>query len=159
MNERDKVNLVQKMQNYIKEQSDGCTLEGLYSYVGYSKRHADRMFREVLGQTPLEYLKKIRLTDSVTKLREQEASILEGALESGFDSHEGYTRAFARSFDITPSDYRKNLWLSRSLSSIPSPTIITIFIQRRKTKWKQKNCSAWSLRWNAPNASLSFCVQ
>ena len=72
MNERDKVNLVQEMQDYIKEhlESDDFTPEGLYASVGYSKRHADRVFREFLGETPLETVKKIRLTDSVAKLRE-----------------------------------------------------------------------------------------
>lgn len=119
MNERDKVNLVQEMQDYIEEhvKADDFTLEGLYAAVGYSRRHADRVFREFLGETPLETVKKIRLTDSVTKLREQEASILEVALESGFDSHEGYTRAFARFFDVTPSSYRKK------------PVAVPLFIQ------------------------------
>lgn len=49
-----------------------------------------RVFREFLGETPLEYVKKIRLTDSVRKLWEKGASVLEIALDSGFDSHEGY---------------------------------------------------------------------
>ena len=74
MTERDKVNLVQKMQDYIRVHlaSDDFSLDGLYAHVGYSKRHADRVFREFLGETPLEYVKKIRLTDSVRKLWEKE---------------------------------------------------------------------------------------
>lgn len=119
MTERDKVNLVQKMQDYIRAHlaSDDFALDGLYAHVGYSKRHADRVFREFLGETPLEYVKKIRLTDSVRKLWEKGASVLEIALDSGFDSHEGYMRAFARSFDVTPSSYRKK------------PVAVPLFIQ------------------------------
>lgn len=103
-----KIDIVLKMQNYIKQhiQDDDFCINNLYNYVGYSKRHADRLFTELLDMTPAEYIKAIKLTDSVTKLADSNNSVLSIALDSSFESHEGFTRAFKNRFSISPKEYR-----------------------------------------------------
>lgn len=105
----DKIESVQKMQDYIK--AHACDVDfdykKLYSVVGYSKRHAERIFKELLGKTTQEYIKNIRMSDSSAKLLDDSKSILEVALDTKFGSHEGYTRAFFDEFGVTPSEYRK----------------------------------------------------
>lgn len=105
----DKIESVQKMQDYIK--AHACDFdfdyEKLYSVVGYSKRHAERIFKELLGKTTQEYVKTIRMSDSSAKLLYESKSILEVALDTQFGSHEGFTRAFFDEFGVTPSEYRK----------------------------------------------------
>lgn len=104
----DKIKIVSEMQGYIKSHihnEDFC-LESLYHFIGYSKRHADRIFKELLGMTPAEYVKDIMLTNSVKKLSDGDESVLEIALNSNFQTHEGFTRAFKSRFSLAPTEYR-----------------------------------------------------
>ena len=104
----DKVKIVSEMQGYIKahiKDPDFC-IKNLYSFTGYSKRHADRIFKELLGMTPTEYVKEIMLTDSAERLTESDELVLDIALGSQFQSHEGFTRAFKRKFSLAPQEYR-----------------------------------------------------
>lgn len=104
-----KVELVQKMQDFIIENSSNkeFRFETLYAHVGYSKRHADRCFKTLTGHTPREYLKLIKMTNSAKKLIGEKTSILDAALDADFDSHEGYTKAFRDVFGKTPCSYRQ----------------------------------------------------
>ena len=60
----NKIYIVLRMQNYIKQhiQDEDFCIYDLYNHIGYSKRHADRIFSELLNMTPAEYIKAIRLT-------------------------------------------------------------------------------------------------
>lgn len=104
----DKVKIVSEMQGYIKAHinDEHFCVENLYSFIGYSKRHADRLFKELLGMTPTEYVKEIMLTDSAEKLTESDESVLDIAMGSKFQSHEGFTRAFKSKFSLAPREYR-----------------------------------------------------
>lgn len=104
----DKIKIVSEMQKYIKAhiKDEGFCLENLYRYIGYSRRHADRIFKELLGIPPAEYIKKIILTDSAEKLADRDESVLSIALDSNFHSHEGFTRAFKSRFSLSPREYR-----------------------------------------------------
>lgn len=104
----DKVESVQRMQEYISIHvwDDPFDFEALYAAAGYSKRHAERIFKELLGKTIKKYIRCIQLSESSEKLLEKEENILEIALETHFESHEGYTRAFFEQFGWTPNAYR-----------------------------------------------------
>lgn len=107
--ELKKVELVQQMQTLIQLyiNDEGFSLETIYAAVGYSKRHADRVFQELLHKTPEEYVRAVRLTQSAKRIAEEERDILDIALDTHYNSHEAYTRAFHRQFGIAPSAYRK----------------------------------------------------
>jgi len=109
MDTRYKIELVQKMQDYIVShaQDEDFRLDNLYLFVGYSKRHADRCFQSLLGKTPKEYLKLIKMTDSARQILDNNSTILDAALRAGFESHEGYTKAFRDRFGKLPSEYKK----------------------------------------------------
>ncbi|MDR2687483.1 MAG: AraC family transcriptional regulator [Oscillospiraceae bacterium] len=72
---------------------------------GYSPFHAARVFRGETGLTPFEYIRRERLTQSAHALRAGDARVLDVALDFVFGSHEGFTRAFANAFGITPKKY------------------------------------------------------
>lgn len=110
---------VQRMQDYIRRWagSDEFSLEGMYAAAGYSRRHADRLFKELLGQTPREYLQAVLLTQGAARLRDTRDPVLDIALDSRFASHEGFTRAFESRFSVAPSRYRR------------SPSPIPLFVQ------------------------------
>lgn len=68
----DKTEVVQKMQEYISEHinDEDFNLDGVYEAVGYSRRHGDRVFKELVGRTPQSYVKSICLTEGAGRLLE-----------------------------------------------------------------------------------------
>ena len=107
MENMDKVNAISRMQKRIVENLDDVTLDNLCAAAGYSKYHAARMFKEATGKTPGGYIRALRLTRAAEGLRDSGGKIIDAAMSSGFDSHDGFTRAFTRQFDITPIRYSR----------------------------------------------------
>jgi len=104
-----KINAVDRMQNYIKNHiTESITLYMLANAAGYSPWHCTRIFNELTGKTPFEYIRALRLSRAAIKLRDEDVKIIDVALDFVFDSHEGFTRAFSKQFGMTPNYYRKN---------------------------------------------------
>lgn len=107
MKDWDAINGVNRMQAYIISHLDEeITLQELADAAGYSMWHAARIFKELLNQTPFEYIRCARLTQAARCLRDTDEKILNVALDHGFESHDGFTRSFVRQFHMTPRVYR-----------------------------------------------------
>ena len=105
----EKIRAVQKMQFYIEDHlTESITLNMLAKAAGYSPWHSDRVFKELTGKTPFEYLRAIRLSRAAVKLRDENIRVIDVAFDFVFDSHEGFTRAFSRQFGVTPKHYSMN---------------------------------------------------
>ncbi len=74
---------------------------------GMSDRSFVTWFQAVTGLTFGEYARRRRLDRARALLGDTESSVLEIALDSGYRSHEAFTRAFADEFGVSPADYRK----------------------------------------------------
>ena len=106
MCEPESVLAVQRMQNYIESHlREIITLNDLAKVAGYSPWHAVRLFKEITGSTPFDYIRSLRLTRAALLLRDNDVKVIDVALDFVFDSHEGFTRAFAREFGIPPKQY------------------------------------------------------
>jgi AraC family transcriptional regulator len=104
----EKIQAVQRMQDYIERHlCDPITMADLARAAHYSQWHAARLFREVADKSPFEYIRLRRLSQAARELEEGSARIIDVALDFVFDSHAGFTRAFARQFGVTPSEFRK----------------------------------------------------
>ncbi|GHV06999.1 AraC family transcriptional regulator [Clostridia bacterium] len=105
-----KIAAVSKMQSHIAAHLDeDITLDALAAVAGYSKYHAARIFKELTGKSPLETVRALRLTKAAQTLQKSDEKVVNVALDSGFDSHDGFTRAFARQFAITPQKYQREI--------------------------------------------------
>src|SRR5262245_31570476 len=82
-------------------------LSNLAAEAGQSLFHAHRKLRAVLGETPKQFTLRLRVDRAAAALLNSRATILEIALECGFESHEAFCRAFRRRFRLSPSAYRK----------------------------------------------------
>jgi len=110
MDSWEKINAVQRMQDYIDEHiTDPISLHMLAKAAGYSPWHSSRIFKELTGKTPFEYIRQLRLSRAAIKLRDENTKITDVAFDFVFDSHEGFTRAFSRQFGMTPQYYSKNV--------------------------------------------------
>jgi AraC family transcriptional regulator len=97
------------MQDFIERNiAETITLHGLAQAAGYSPWHSARIFRDLTGKTPFEYIRALRLSRAAVRLREGHGRVIDVALDFVFESHEGFTRAFSRQFGISPRDYARN---------------------------------------------------
>jgi AraC-like DNA-binding protein len=104
----DRIKAVQRMQDHIEARLDQkITMAALARAARYSQWHAARLFREVTGKAPFEYIRLRRLSAAAERLRGTDRKVVDVALDFVFDSHEGFTRAFARQFGISPHRFRK----------------------------------------------------
>ncbi|MFM5905365.1 MAG: helix-turn-helix domain-containing protein [Micrococcales bacterium] len=102
------INAVQTMQDYIAQHLEAeISLDDLARQTHYSTWHAYRLFTELLQITPAVYIRRLRLSKSALRLRDSQVKILEVALTSGFDSVDGFQRAFRKEFGINPYEYSK----------------------------------------------------
>ena len=81
-------------------------LAALSARAGLSPFHFHRLFTAVAGETPKQYTLRLRVCRGAALLLTSEHSVLDIALSCGFQSHEAFTRAFARQFGMTPRAYR-----------------------------------------------------
>ena len=63
---------------------------------------------QVLGETPGMHQRRVRLDRGAWLLLTSRATVLDVALETGFENHETFTRAFRTRFGVTPSSFRKD---------------------------------------------------
>ena len=111
LNEKPILKSLEIIENRILEK---LTVENLASSVHFSKYHYQRLFREIVGDTVMEYVTKRKLTLAGKSLLETNDTVLNIALKYGFDSHDGFTRSFKAYMGVTPSQYR-NYEITRQL--------------------------------------------
>ena len=74
----------------------------------FSRRQFHRLMVQHFGEAPGSHQRRLRLDRSAWLLLTSHLTILDIALETGFESHETFTRAFRTRFRETPSSFRKN---------------------------------------------------
>lgn len=100
---------VQRMQDYIETHlTDEITMADLAGAALFSPWYSYRLFKMLTGITPSDYIRRLRLSESAKKLKNEDAKISDIAFEIGFGSVDGYQRAFVREFGCNPKEYAKN---------------------------------------------------
>ena len=89
--------------------SDPWTLPLLAEASGSSRSVLAERFERLLGEPPLAYLARWRMQLAARKLETTRASVLQIALDVGYESEAAFCRAFRRQFDSPPAKYRKAL--------------------------------------------------
>ena len=85
---------------------DDLSLAALARQAGMSPFQFHRRFRGAVGETPKQYVDRLRLEWSAFRLIMHRAGIAAIAFECGYRDHETYARAFRRRFGTTPTAYR-----------------------------------------------------
>jgi AraC-like DNA-binding protein len=100
------IEAVQRMQDYIETNLDkNITTADLANASRYSPWYSYRLFVELLHVTPAVYIRRLRLSKSALRLRDEKVKIIDVALDSGFESVDGYQRAFYKEFGCNPYEY------------------------------------------------------
>lgn len=89
------------IEDHIKE---NITIEDVSSQSGYSLYHFCRVFSLCKGVSVMEYIRGRRLSLVATELF-KDRKIIDIALEYGFETHSGFTKAFRKAFGYSPTQY------------------------------------------------------
>lgn len=131
---QERIEAVQRMQDYIETHlSENITLADLARVALFSPWYTRRIFISNLGLTPSDYIRKCRLRKSALRLRDESVTVTEVAMEYGFGSVDGYTRAFAREFGCTPKQYAIN---PRPIALFIPYSVKSKYIARRENNMK-----------------------
>jgi AraC family transcriptional regulator len=105
----DKVDTVQRMQDYIEAHlSEEISIVDLAEEVHFSPWYSARIFKELTEFSPADYIRRLKLSKSALRLRDEKVKIIDIAFDMGFASVDGYQRAFNREFKCNPKEYAKN---------------------------------------------------
>ena len=75
--------------------------------VGVAPAYLQRVFREAMGETIVEYLNRLRVEQSKRLLMYTEESILDVAVASGFNSRQHFFRVFNALMGMSPQQFRQ----------------------------------------------------
>lgn len=101
-----------RMETVIKYTEDNYAekidLDSLAQVSHFSKYHFSRIFKAIIGETPMSFVNKKRLQRSIYYLTEMNKSILEISNLCGFESSSTFHALFKKHFHIVSTDVRKN---------------------------------------------------
>lgn len=89
-----------------RDRSTRISLTELAEQAGRSPSHFQRTFARVIGESPKQFGRRLQLECAAVLLLTTTQTVLDVALSCGFDSHEGFTRAFALQFGRAPRAFR-----------------------------------------------------
>lgn len=126
----DKTLAVQRMQDYIESRlTESINLAQLAEAAHFSPWYAARIFKELTGLAPADYIRRLRLSKSALRLRDEKVKVIDIACDLGFESVDGYQRAFRREFGCNPKEY--------ALRPIPLP-LFTAYGVKFRELWKKE---------------------
>ena len=91
------------IENHIDDDVSATELAGM---LGYSFYHFCHVFKGIVGTSVGAYLRNRRLELAATDLLNGE-SVTEAAIKRGYDTPAGFTRAFTKTYGISPLHYKK----------------------------------------------------
>lgn len=83
------------------------TVESLAGRVGLSRAAFARRFNALVGEPPMAYLTRWRMTTAARLLRESEAPLAVVATRTGYGSEYAFAKAFKRAYGLAPGGYRR----------------------------------------------------
>jgi AraC-like DNA-binding protein len=83
------------------------TVESLAAAAGMSRSAFAVRFKELLGQTPLEYVTEWRMQKAMQLLQERDKKLIDVARSVGYESDAAFSKAFKRVVGASPGEYRK----------------------------------------------------
>ena len=92
------------IESYFAEE---LSLERVAEVAGVGKYHLTRAFGAATGYPVMRYVRGRRLTEAARRMAGGAGDILAVAVDSGYGSHEAFTRAFREEFGLTPEAVRE----------------------------------------------------
>lgn len=105
--DRRKIQHYKSVISYMEENySQRITLQNLADTIPCNSQYLCRFFKEIAGISPIQYLINLRLSRACYLLEHTSKSILDIALECGFENVSYFIRKFKEIKGCTPKEYR-----------------------------------------------------
>lgn len=100
------------------------TLKKISDFICYSEEHTSRFFKKMTGENLFDFIRSKRLVKAAEEIKQKGGKIINIAFDYGFNSHEGFTRAFLSYFGISPVKFRQikpdiNHFMPKGLKAFP----------------------------------------
>lgn len=106
----DKKDLLLLIFKYVEANyNKPCSLYNLSVDTGYSYSYLSRYFKNIVGVSFNNYVNRYRISNACYLLGNTDYTILQCALDSGYDSLRSFNRNFINYLSITPKEYRASL--------------------------------------------------
>ena len=92
---------------YIQDNAASVTLVSLAENLHYSPEHTSRLIKRATGRTFTQLLTSIRIENSKQLLRDTSLTVLDIALQIGYESSDHFIRTFHKVCGMTPNEYRR----------------------------------------------------
>ncbi|MGE6757824.1 AraC family transcriptional regulator [Corallococcus interemptor] len=92
----------------VHQLDEALDLSALAKEAALSPFHFHRVFRGMVGETPLELHRRLRMERAALHLLQGGAGVTSIAFEAGYDTHEAFTRAFRAAYGVPPSEFRRS---------------------------------------------------
>ena len=87
---------------------EGVNVNNLADTFSLSSDYLRKLFRFAFKQPISKYIRSRRLSASLDELLKRDLSVLDIALEYGFEYEQSFIESFKREFGTTPGDFRRN---------------------------------------------------
>jgi AraC-like DNA-binding protein len=120
-------------QNY----SENIELDNIADEANFSKYHFIRLFKNIYGQTPHQYLTKVRIEKAAIFLQ-QGCVISDTCYQVGFESITSFTGLFKKLTGQTPREYQQAFFYrQKEIQLKPLAFIPACFVNQNG--WKEKS--------------------
>ena len=100
---------LQKAVTFMNEHfTESITLDEIISHAKLTKTHFFALFHEAYNMTPWEYINIKRIDHALQMLRSSDLTVLNIAMQCGYNNTANFNRIFKKVTGITPREYRKN---------------------------------------------------
>jgi AraC family transcriptional regulator len=98
-----------RAQRFIRTRiSEPLTLDDIAREAGSSSFHFARLFQAYTGETPFDFIRRIRLITALRMLQEApEDAVTEIALSIGYETPSSFNKVFKKILNMSPSDFRR----------------------------------------------------
>lgn len=108
LNQQHQDEKIRRSQEYLQEYFNAqFTIDELSQRLGMSTRNFTRRFKQATGETPLEYLHKLRINCAKQLLETDYKSVQEICYEVGYEDIPFFRRIFKRYAGLSPKEYKQ----------------------------------------------------
>jgi len=133
VSENENYKKIEKVIKYIDENfKEQPSVDTIASYIGMSKYHFIRVFKEYVGVTPIQFLQSVTLNYAKEHLKESK-SILDSSLDIGLSSSSRLHDLFVNIIGVTPKEYKefgKNVKITYGYGLTPFGKALIAFTKR-----------------------------
>jgi AraC family transcriptional regulator len=99
--------VLRAVERVARNLDEALDLDALAREAALSPFHFHRVFRGLVGETPLELHRRLRMERAAERLWTTSIGVTEIAFGAGYQTHEAFTRAFRHCYGASPSAFRR----------------------------------------------------